>query len=83
MYRVIVEFVDLKDENHRYKVGDIFPREGKAAAKARLVELSSTANKRGKALIELVEEKPVEAVEEEPKKPTRKTTSKRAAKKKE
>lgn len=51
MYKVIVRFKDLKDNGHLYNVGDVYPRKGKRASKARIAELSSTENKRGVALI--------------------------------
>lgn len=83
MYKVIHYFTDLQDNNHPYKVGDVFPRDGLEVAEGRLTELSSTANRQGVALIELVEEpkepaddfmnkpEPVEEVEE---KTVKKTT---------
>ena len=54
MYKVIVRFVDLQDDNHNYHVGDTFPREGKKVSEARINELKGTNNKRGKSLIEEV-----------------------------
>ena len=81
MYRVKEYFTDLQDENRAYNVGDIFPREGVKVSAERLAELSSAANKRGKALIELVQstaqevEKPVEAEEKAAEKPKRKKKS--------
>lgn len=56
MYRVIVEFADLTDNNHVYRVGDKFPRKGRKVSKARCKELLSNANKIGKPLIEKTEE---------------------------
>ena len=61
MYKVIVMFTDLKDGNHKYEVGDIYPREGYKPSLVRINELSTKENKRGMALIE-------EITEEEPKK---------------
>lgn len=58
MYKVVVMFTDLNDGNHRYEIGDTFPREGAKATKARIKELSGTENKRGVALIEEVKEEP-------------------------
>lgn len=57
MYKVIVEFADLKDNNHVYRVGDKFPRTGYKVSKERQEELATSANKIGKPLIEKVEEK--------------------------
>ena len=63
MYKVLAYFTDLQDNNHPYDEGDIFPRDGLTVSEARLKELSSTKNKRGIKLIELVEEQ----VQEQPK----------------
>lgn len=58
MYKVIVPFVDLQDDQYPYGVGDTFPRKGLKASKARLTELASTNNKRGIALIKEVKKAP-------------------------
>ena len=63
MYKVLAYFTDLQDNNHPYDEGDIFPRDGLSVSENRLQELSSTNNKRGIKLIELVEE---EQVQEQP-----------------
>lgn len=55
-YRVIKDFTDLQDDNHIYFAGDTFPREGVDVDNARLMELSSDANKRGEALLEVVDD---------------------------
>lgn len=60
MYRVINFFRDLKDHNHAYHVGDLFPYNGKAVSEERLLELSTDANRRHMPLIEKVEVEPVE-----------------------
>ena len=57
MYKVIHQFLDLKDENHHYQVGDAYPRNGKRASAKRVAELSGSDNKIGKPLIEKVETK--------------------------
>lgn len=62
MYKVIKYFTDLQDNNHAYQVGDVFPHEGKEVTEKRLIELSTSANRRGMPLIEKVEE--TEEVEE-------------------
>lgn len=54
MYRVIEYFTDLQDDDHEYRTGDIFPREGLKVSEARLAELASAENLRGIPLIELV-----------------------------
>ena len=55
MYRVIEYFTDLHDDDHEYREGDVFPREGIKVSKERLEELASDKNLRGIPLIELVE----------------------------
>lgn len=56
-YKVIHYFTDLQDFNHPYKVGDVFPRLGLSVSDNRLKELSSSNNRQGKPLIEMVEQK--------------------------
>lgn len=56
MYKVIKRFTDLQDDNHRYQVGDEFPREGGKATKKRIAELSGTDNRQGVPLIEEIKE---------------------------
>lgn len=60
MYRVIKFFTDLQDNNHAYKVGDVFPHDGMKVSEMRLKELSTDANRRHMPLIEKVEEEPKE-----------------------
>lgn len=55
-YRALDYFEDLQDGNHAYHVGDIFPRKGKKVSKARLAELASGDNARGRPVIEAIEE---------------------------
>ena len=50
-YKVVVAFADLRDSNHIYNVGDIYPREGYKASIERCEELASSANLQGKPLI--------------------------------
>ena len=67
MYKVIKFFTDLKDHDHAYRVGDIFPRKGLTVSEERFKELSTDQNKRGIPLIEVVAEgKPKPEPEEEP-----------------
>lgn len=54
MYKVIVRFMDLQDENHIYEVGDTFPRDGVKVGADRINELMSCANKIGCPLIEKI-----------------------------
>ena len=56
MYRVIASFIDLKDGEHPYSVGDAFPREGHTVSEERIKELAGNKNKRKTPLIERVME---------------------------
>lgn len=47
---------DLEDNNHIYKKGDVYPREGLEVSKKRIKELSGTKNKIGEVLIAKVED---------------------------
>lgn len=53
MFEVIKDFTDSKDGKHVYRVGDKYPRKGKAT-KARIEELSTKKNKRKEVLIKEV-----------------------------
>lgn len=53
---VYSRFKDLKDNNHIYRKGDIYPREGFEPTKERIKELSSKKNKIGEVLIKKVNE---------------------------
>lgn len=63
MYRVIKYFTDLQDNNHAYRVGDIYPREGFAPSEKRINELLSGENKRKVKLIEEIAKTPLKDVE--------------------
>ena len=63
-YRVTQAFTDLQDNNYHYAVGDVYPHSGSVVSPKRIAELASSNNRRGIAVIEVVEEKP------EPKKET-------------
>lgn len=56
MYKTIVYFEDLQDNNYPYAEGDVFPRDGLEVSESRLEELSGHANRRGIPLIKLVNE---------------------------
>lgn len=58
MYKVIEMFTDLQDDNFKYEVGDEYPRLGLKPSLARIKELCGTDNRRGRAVIEEVEEIP-------------------------
>ena len=69
MYKAIEHFTDLQDNNYGYNVGDIFPRSGLDVSEERFAELSSSKNRRGRPVIELIPDKTTEeAVEEKPRK---------------
>ena len=81
MYKVLIDFSDLKDNNHKYRAGDEFPRQGLKVDDGRLAKLASANNKRYMPLIVKVEEVKVEtdrAVETEPQKPKKKGKKKDA-----
>ena len=63
MYKVIKHFVDLQDNNHKYDVGDAYPRKGLSVLPSRIKELATDKNRQGCPLIEEIPE-----VEETPKK---------------
>ena len=57
MYKVIKHFVDLQDNNHKYDVGDTYPRKGLSVLQSRINELASHKNKQKTPLIEEIPEK--------------------------
>lgn len=68
MYKVICRFADLKDEEHVYEVGDIYPRDGHEPSLKRIRELLGSKNKIGVPLIEeVVEEIDTTEIMAEPK----------------
>lgn len=67
-YRVIKHFVDLQDNNHKYDVGDTYPRKGLNVLQSRINELASDKNKQKTPLIEEIPD-----VEEAPEKKTKST----------
>ncbi len=89
MYKAIEPFIDLQDGNKAYKPGDVFPRDGLKVSKARVDELASSSNRRGRPVIALVTpvesprkaEKPKKAETPEDKPKTAKTANKRGRKK--
>ena len=56
MYKVLVNFTDLQDNNYRYHAGDKFPRKGAKVSDERLEELSTDKNRRHKPMIKEVED---------------------------
>ena len=71
MYRVIKAFVDLQDNNHKYDVGDTYPRKGLNVLQSRINELASDKNLQKTPLIEEIPENV-----EEPKKEKKKSVKK-------
>ena len=83
MYKVIEDFIDLKDNNHLYHAGEPYPRVGAVVTSERLAELMGSANRRGRAVVMAVDaekpkNKPVEKPEEKPARKTTKRTKKSA-----
>ena len=68
MYKVIKHFVDLQDNNHKYDVGDTYPRKGLNVLQSRINELASDKNKQKTPLIEEIPD-----IEEKPEKKTKST----------
>jgi hypothetical protein len=58
MFKVVKRFYDLKDNNHAYYKGDIFPHNKVKVSEKRIAELSSNKNKMGVPLIVEIPEKP-------------------------
>ncbi|MGV3187193.1 Rho termination factor N-terminal domain-containing protein [Staphylococcus chromogenes] len=46
LYKVEVQFLDGQDDNHLYKVGDVYPRVGIKPTQERIEELSTDNNRR-------------------------------------
>jgi hypothetical protein len=67
-YKVIKHFVDLQDNNHKYDVGDTYPRKGLNVLQSRINELATNKNLQKTPLIEEIPEKV-----EEPKKEKKKS----------
>lgn len=55
-YKVIKHFIDLQDNNYRYKEGDTYPRKGLNVLQSRINELASKKNRRNEPLIEEIVE---------------------------
>ena len=58
MFKVVKRFYDLKDNNHAYYEGDIYPHNKVKVSEKRIAELSSNKNKMGVPLIVEIPEKP-------------------------
>ena len=79
-YKVIKNFTDLQDKNHKYVAGDTYPRNGLTVSDERIEELSTGKNRRGTPMIEKVVDKPVEPAVD-PVEPVKKATPKKGKKK--
>lgn len=55
-YIVLHKFKDLKDGDHIYSVGDVYPRQGYKPSKGRIDELATSKNALEKPLIEKTSE---------------------------
>ena len=75
MYKVIKHFVDLQDNNHKYDVGDTYPRKGLNVLQSRINELASNKNKQKTPLIEEIPEKVEEPKKEKKSKSVERLTS--------
>lgn len=64
-YKVIKLFTDLQDNNHRYEVGDTYPRTGYVSTPERIQELASSDNRQGVPLIEEVKKRTKKKTESE------------------
>lgn len=51
-YRAVIDFVDMQDNNHVYKIGDEYPRLGMEVTDARIDELIGSNNKLKRSVIE-------------------------------
>ena len=85
-YKVIKNFTDLQDKNHKYVAGDQYPRNGLTVSDERINELATNKNKRGTPMIEKIVDKPVELENEpeiaaDPVEPVKKAAPKKGKKK--
>ena len=60
--------MDLQDANHKYDVGDTYPRKGLSVLPSRIKELAGSKNRQGCPLIEEIPD-----VEDKPEKKTKST----------
>lgn len=71
MYKVVKMFHDLQDQEHKYNIGDVYPREGYEPSPGRIASLSSADNMQRAPLIVVIEDDPVPAQEPEAPKPAK------------
>ena len=65
MFIVINAFLDLKDAEYLYDVGDAYPREGLEPSEERIKELLGSDNLQGQPMIKAVKTVPVDVKGEE------------------
>lgn len=65
MFIVINAFLDLKDKEHLYEVGDAYPRDGIEPSEERIKELLGSDNLQGQPMIKAVKTVPVDMKSEE------------------
>lgn len=56
MYKVLVRFADLQDNDRIYEAGEVFPRLGLTVSDERLAELADSDNRAGRPLIAKTDE---------------------------
>lgn len=66
MYEVIAAFTDLADGNHKYNIGDTYPRTGYKPTESRCEKLSSNFNRQGKPLIKVAQKAATDVVKDAP-----------------
>lgn len=76
-YVTVVDFIDLKDGNYEYKVGDTFPHQGLKVDAERIEELSTDKNRRKTPLIKKVKSDDIDGAVPKSKKLVRKGNSDR------
>lgn len=69
MYEVIAAFTDLADNNHKYNVGDMYPRTGYKPTESRCEKLLSGKNRQGHPLIKIAQKAAADVVEDIPETP--------------
>lgn len=69
MYEVIAAFTDLADNNHKYNVGDTYPRTGYKPTESRCDKLLSDKNRQGHPLIKVVQKATTDVMEDIPETP--------------
>lgn len=55
-YRAIEYFTDLTDNNHLYRIGDVYPRKGLVVEEKRINELLGNSNKFNRPVIKTEDE---------------------------